>query len=334
MRSFFESAVTLLIALSTKTGYYVSSFSVLPSPYKSHVVSRHASTNTAMADVRLYSSTEDSTDITSTATTTDTTTTSDITYTLPFDEESHEELMYALGVNLARQLGDIRPLVEDGVELTQVAKGILDCVVGRLEDTAQRDVLARRGEELNALIVSRADNLRKKIEDMGRNMLQQMSETEGTITLDSGVVIHPLEPGKNGEDGSVRPTLASSVKVHYHGTLPDGTVFDSSLVKGGEPVRFAIAQVIPGWKEGLLKMHEGQTCMIGIPPEQGYGAEGTPDGRIPGGATLFFKVELLEVLSGGIGGTPSLLGADGKKLSKDDDASTTTLLGADGKPLF
>lgn len=116
-------------------------------------------------------------------------------YKIPFEEGSQDELMFALGVNLARQLGDIRPLVEDGNELAQVAKGILDCVVGRLEDEEQRNLLARRGKDLNDLIVGRADNLRKKVEDMGRNMLKEMSETEGCITLDSGVVIHPLEPG-------------------------------------------------------------------------------------------------------------------------------------------
>ena len=84
-------------------------------------------------------------------------------------------------------------------------------------------------------------------------------------------------------------------------------------------------------------MREGETAMVGIPPEQAYGEEGTPDGRIPGGSTLFFKIQLLEVLSAGIGGTPSLLGADGKKLDKKGNNDTTSrssgLIGADGKPL-
>ena len=78
-----------------------------------------------------------------------------------------------------------------------------------------------------------------------------------------------------------------------------------------------------------MKMHEGETAMLGIPPEQAYGADGTPDGRIPGGSTLFFKIQLLEVMSAGIGGGPTLLGADGQKLKKESGG----LLGADGKPL-
>ena len=70
------------------------------------------------------------------------------------------------------------------------------------------------------------------------------------------------------------------------GTMADGTVFDSTL--GGDPVTFPLAGVIPGWRNGVLKMHEGETAMLGIPPDQAYGAKGTPDGRIPPGSTLFF----------------------------------------------
>jgi hypothetical protein len=71
-------------------------------------------------------------------------------------EGSHEELMYALGVNLARQLGDVRPLVQNGEELAHVAKGLLDAVVGRIADSGQRSLLARRGSELNQFITARA----------------------------------------------------------------------------------------------------------------------------------------------------------------------------------
>jgi hypothetical protein len=69
---------------------------------------------------------------------------------------THDELMYALGVNLARQLGDVRPLVENGEELAQVAKGLLDTVVGRLNDDGQRLLLSTRGRELDELIFNRA----------------------------------------------------------------------------------------------------------------------------------------------------------------------------------
>ena len=80
----------------------------------------------------------------------------DETNEIRVEPDTHDELMYALGVNLARQLGDIRPLVESGEELAQVAKGLLDTVVGRLNDDGQRLLLSRRGRELDQLIAGRA----------------------------------------------------------------------------------------------------------------------------------------------------------------------------------
>ena len=155
-------------------------------------------------------------------------------------------------------------------------------------------------------------------------MLETMAATEGVVTLPTGVVLHVLQDGPDGKGRGARPTQTSTVKIQYHGTLADGTIFDSTL--GGEPVSFPLASVIPGWRDGVLKMHEGETAMIGIPPEQAYGDKGTPDASIPGGSTLFFKVQLLEILNSG----PSLLGVDGQKLVK---TASGGLLGADGKPL-
>lgn len=76
--------------------------------------------------------------------------------TKTIEEGSHDELMYTLGVNLARQLGDVRPLVETSEELTHLARGLLDAIVGKLDDAQQRDLLARRGEDLNNIILERA----------------------------------------------------------------------------------------------------------------------------------------------------------------------------------
>ncbi|KAG7365917.1 FKBP-type peptidyl-prolyl cis-trans isomerase [Nitzschia inconspicua] len=254
---------------------------------------------------------------------------SDETTEVRVEPGTHDELMYALGVNLARQLGDIRPLVESGEELAQVAKGLLDTVVGRLNDDGQRLLLSSRGKELDDLIVSRANVLREKLELRGREMLKNMAETEGVIVLDTGVCVHVLEHGPQGPGQGVRPTTGSIVLIHYHGTLSDGTVFDSTL--GGDPVKFPLAQVIPGWRDGVLNMHKGETAMLGIPPEQGYGPDGTPDGRIPGGSTLFFKLQLVDVLTGAVGGDPTLLGADGRQLGGGGGPG---LVGADGRPLY
>ena len=82
------------------------------------------------------------------------------------------------------------------------------------------------------------------------------------------------------------------MKVHYTGTLIDGTVFDSS-VERGEPATFPLNQVIPGWTEGLQLMDEGSKYMLYIPYNLGYGEQ--PVGDIPAGSTLTFEVELLEI---------------------------------------
>jgi FKBP-type peptidyl-prolyl cis-trans isomerase len=258
----------------------------------------------------------------------------------PMDADTHEELMYTLGVNLARQLGDVRPLVETGEELANVAKGILDTVVGRLSEEGQRQLLARRGQELNTLITDRAAAIKEKMAKEGRDMLEKMKEMEDAdiTVLPTGVVLHVLEYGPEGKGHGTRPTKSSTVKIHYHGTLANGEVFDSTLIGvgggAGEPVKLPLAGVIPGWRDGVLKMHEGETAMLGIPPEQAYGEAGTPDGRIPGESTLFFKIQLLEVMSAGIGGSASLLGADGQKLGGNKGSSSGSgLLGVDGRPL-
>ena len=165
--------------------------------------------------------------------------------------------------------------------------------------------------------------LREKLEQRGREMLKNMAETEGVRVLDSGVVLHVLDHGPEGPGQGIRATKASVVSIHYHGTLADGTVFDSTL--GGEPVNFPLAQVIPGWREGVLAMHEGETAMLGIPPEQAYGPQGTPDGRVPGGSTLFFKIQLLKVLTGAIGGS-GLVGPDGKTLTRGNGNDSGLIL--------
>jgi hypothetical protein len=76
--------------------------------------------------------------------------------TKTIEEGSHDELMYTLGVNLARQLGDVRPLVETSEELTHLARGLLDAIVGKLDDADQMKLIARRGEDLNNIILERA----------------------------------------------------------------------------------------------------------------------------------------------------------------------------------
>jgi peptidylprolyl isomerase len=99
----------------------------------------------------------------------------------------------------------------------------------------------------------------------------------------------------NEEGTGVQPALGQTVKVHYHGTLEDGTKFDSSFDRN-QPFSFPVGQgrVIRGWDEAFMSLKEGTHATITIPPELGYGSRTM--GKIPANSTLIFDVELLEVM--------------------------------------
>ena len=111
---------------------------------------------------------------------------------------------------------------------------------------------------------------------------------EGVQKTDSGLQYKVLNKG----EGTEHPTATSNVKVHYHGTLIGGTVFDSS-VERGEPISFGLNQVIAGWTEGVQLMVEGDKFRFFIPSNLAYGNRGA--GKIPAGSLLIFDVELLKV---------------------------------------
>lgn len=121
----------------------------------------------------------------------------------------------------------------------------------------------------------------------GEKFLKEISNNKSVYTTKSGLKYRCMKEG-NGK----RPKATDRVKVHYTGTLIDGKKFDSSVDRG-EPITFALNQVIPGWTEGLQLMDEGSTYMLYIPYNLGYGEH--PMGDIPAGSTLIFEVQLLEI---------------------------------------
>lgn len=123
--------------------------------------------------------------------------------------------------------------------------------------------------------------------DEGAKYLQQISNNKSVYTTPSGLKYRKIKDG-NGK----KPKVTDRVKVHYSGTLIDGTKFDSSIDRG-EPIIFRLNEVIPGWTEGLQLMDEGSKYMLYIPYNLGYGEQ--PAGSIPPGSTLIFEVELLEI---------------------------------------
>ncbi|MEI6078748.1 MAG: FKBP-type peptidyl-prolyl cis-trans isomerase [Verrucomicrobiota bacterium] len=118
--------------------------------------------------------------------------------------------------------------------------------------------------------------------------LVQPDATSMTATA-SGLKYVVLKHGS----GTISPKATDTVKVHYHGTLLDGTVFDSS-VERGEPISFALNQVIPGWTEGLQLMKVGDKFKFEIPANLAYGPN-SPSPKIPANSTLVFEVELLAI---------------------------------------
>jgi FKBP-type peptidyl-prolyl cis-trans isomerase len=124
----------------------------------------------------------------------------------------------------------------------------------------------------------------------GEDFLEANKSKEGVQVTDSGLQYIVLKDG-SGE----KPTAASRVLVHYHGTLIDGTVFDSSVDRG-EPIEFGVGEVIKGWTEGLQLMSVGSKYRFFIPQELAYGATPNPRGPIKPYATLIFDVELLKIV--------------------------------------
>lgn len=122
----------------------------------------------------------------------------------------------------------------------------------------------------------------------GEKFLAENALREGVITTASGLQYEVLKKGK----GKKTPTATDVVKVHYHGTLTNGTVFDSSVDRN-EPISFALTQVIPGWTEGLQLMTVGSKYKFYIPQQLGYGSQQA--GSIPPYSTLIFEVELLDI---------------------------------------
>jgi FKBP-type peptidyl-prolyl cis-trans isomerase len=128
----------------------------------------------------------------------------------------------------------------------------------------------------------------KNLEE-GNAFLEQNKAREGVTTTESGLQYEVITAG-TGE----KPTAENQVRVHYHGTLIDGKVFDSSVDRG-EPAVFGVNQVIPGWTEALMLMPVGSKWKVYLPSNLAYGEQGAGQDIAPNSA-LIFEVELLEIV--------------------------------------
>ena len=198
-------------------------------------------------------------------------------------ETEEEKVLYALGLVIAQNtLEPFKGQFSDA-EIAVVLKGFADALKGGETIVPLQEF----GPKINPMLQERLQKVQAQAEAEGKAFREQAAQEEGAVQTASGLIFKELRAGTG-----VSPGATDRVKVHYHGSLIDGTVFDSS-VERGEPVTFVLDQVVKGWTEGLQMMKVGGKAKLTIPPELAYG----PGGRegIPPNATLIFEVELLSI---------------------------------------
>ena len=193
-----------------------------------------------------------------------------------------QKTIYALGLALAREL-DPFDLTE--AEIGTLEQGLRDGVLGR---PAKVD-LETQGPQIQTLAKSRLAAASQEETKAADSFLATAAAAAGAQKLDSGLVYLEVAAGSGAS-----PAASDTVKVHYHGTLRDGTVFDSSVDRG-TPAQFPLDRVIPCWTEGVQKMKIGGKARLTCPAEIAYGDRGAPP-KIKPGAALAFEVELLEIV--------------------------------------
>jgi FKBP-type peptidyl-prolyl cis-trans isomerase len=201
-----------------------------------------------------------------------------------------QKLSYALGLDLGAYF---KSLGED-FDLSKIQMGIDDAYHGRktlltAEEAAkvQQQFAARQQEKQVKQVMEMASENKAA----AKKFLDENKKKEGVKTTASGLQYKVVKEG-TGE----KPSATDTVKVHYKGTLLDGTEFDSSY-KRNQPAEFQVNQVIPGWTEALQLMKVGSKYELYLPPELAYGDRGAPPVIEPG-SMLIFEVELLDVTKG------------------------------------
>jgi FKBP-type peptidyl-prolyl cis-trans isomerase FklB len=191
-------------------------------------------------------------------------------------------LGYRIGDDIKRRDVQVNP------EL--LLKGVQDAVVGNKPLMTQREMRSTLAILNKAVAAAQEQKMKARLEEnlaAGKAFLAGNAKKEGVRTLPGGLQYRVIKEGSGKT-----PELNDTVKVHYRGTLIDGTEFDSSY-RRGKPATFRVAGVIAGWTEALQLMKEGARWQIFIPPELGYGDKRTQ--KIEPNSTLIFELELISV---------------------------------------
>jgi FKBP-type peptidyl-prolyl cis-trans isomerase FkpA len=192
-----------------------------------------------------------------------------------------QKTVYALGLSIGQSLSMFN-LTPPEIEI--VKRAISDAAAGK-----PAVELSEWGPKIDPLARSRAASVAAKEKASSAAYLAKCAAEPGAFKAESGLVYRELKVGA-GES----PKATDTVKVHYRGTLVNGTEFDSSY-KRNEPAQFALNGVIKCWTEGVQRMKVGGKSTLVCPSDLAYGDQGRPS--IPGGATLIFEIELLEIVA-------------------------------------
>ncbi|WP_396601998.1 FKBP-type peptidyl-prolyl cis-trans isomerase [Algibacter sp. R77976] len=199
-----------------------------------------------------------------------------------------DSVSYAIGMDVAKNVKASFDNFDNDL-FVQGFNNVLDSTDILIDETKAQQVVRAYFQKKQKADAEKAKLEAEDNKIDGEKFLAENKKKDGVVTTESGLQYIVLNEG-TGE----KPTTASKVKVHYHGTLIDGTVFDSS-VERGTPAEFGVTQVIKGWTEGLQLMKEGAKYKFFIPSDIAYGANPRPGGPIKANSTLIFDVELLEV---------------------------------------
>ena len=201
-----------------------------------------------------------------------------------------QKASYGLGLTIGQNLK------ADGVEVIPeiLAQGIIDVLKGRksrLPDDQLRTAMMAFEKQMQAKREAVTKSASTRNRKQAQAFLAANKKKPGVKSLPGGLQYQVLRPGKGRS-----PAATNTVKAHYHGTLINGTVFDSS-VQRKEPIDFPLNQVIPGWTQAVTKMKVGGKWRLFIPPDLAYGDSPPAGAPIEPGMLLIFEVELLDIVN-------------------------------------